>query len=414
MHIPKVFFYIPAVFTAVVVIFLPYIQKPDIDFAFAFKKSIEEKATDACPDEFHYSYFSTKDFFDKAYNSMLKIEIPKKPIKGILVNHHLLASHLIATTMETVATTKPVTVVLISPNHFSSGNNQIISTSNKWDTPYGVLESDCHSIEKLAVQGLFTIDTFPFKNEHGISGIVPFIKKSIPNAKIIPIIVKDTLSEKDVIAFIESLHNTLGDDIIVIGSFDFSHYLPDTVAEFHDAQSISVIKNFDYSGLKKMEIDSIPGIEILMRYMQMTQANHFMLTANTNSAKVLEDFSIEETTSYITGTFSKGEMANESSATIISFGDMMFDRFVRKKINENTLHYPFDPLLRFLKGGDIVVANLEGSFTNFPSTTINNYKGALSFTFDPRIAPELKKIGFTLFSKANNHTLNFGREGLRQ
>ncbi len=412
MHIPKVYFYIPAILTLVMVFLVPYIQEPGVDFSFSFKKNVQEKVVDVCPTELHYSYFSTKDFFDKAYSSLLEVQAPKKPIRGIFVNHHLLAPHLIASTMNAIATEEKVTVVLISPNHFSSGSGQIISTLNKWDTPYGVLDSDCGNISELEAQGILKIDTFPFKKEHGISGIVPFIKKSLPNAKIIPIIIKDTISKKDIITFVESIHDTLGGNVIVVGSFDFSHYLPDNVAEFHDAQSISVIKNFDYVGLQKMETDSIPGVEIVMRYMQKIGANHFTLTANTNSAQIIKDVSIEETTSYITGTFSEGDKVVESSATIISFGDMMLDRFVRKKIEENSPAYPFAHLDRFLKGGDIVVANLEGSFTNFPSKTIHNYNGPLAFTFDPQILPELKRLGFTLFSKANNHTLNFGREGL--
>jgi poly-gamma-glutamate synthesis protein (capsule biosynthesis protein) len=414
MRLLKVFLYIPAVLTVLMIVLVYNGVKPSFDLGSYFKSETHKEEVDTCPHELHYSYFSTKDFFDKAYKASFKIEKPNGSIKGIFVNHHLLAPHLIASTMNAIATEEKVTVVLISPNHFSSGNGQIISTINRWDTPYGVLDSDCSNISELGLQGVIKIDTFPFKKEHGISGIVPFIKKSLPNSKIIPIIVKDTISEKDIITFVESLYSTLGEKVIVVGSFDFSHYLPDKVAEFHDTQSISVIKNFDYEGTQRMETDSVPGVEIVMRYMEKSGAQHFTVTANTNSAKILNDPSIEETTSYINGLFSKGERVNESSATIISFGDMMLDRFVRKKIEENSPAYPFENLGRFLRGGDIVVANLEGSFTNFPSKTIHNYNGPLVFTFDPQILPELKRLGFTLFSKANNHTLNFGREGINE
>jgi len=140
--------------------------------------------------DFHYSYFSNKSFFDDAYKNISEQSIIPNQIKGVLVNHHLLAPNLIAETINTIATTSRITVVVISPNHFSAGQGQIISSLYKWDTPYGILNSNCETISKLEKEGVLNIDEYPFKKEHGISGIVPFIKKSLPNAKIIPIIIK--------------------------------------------------------------------------------------------------------------------------------------------------------------------------------------------------------------------------------
>lgn len=377
-----------------------------------FKKSPEKNELIKSSPNLHYSYFSNKNFFEDAYTNAHKTPLTSGDVKGILVNHHLLAPDLIAETMGTLATTAPVTVVLISPNHFSSGQGQIISSLYSWDTPYGVLECDCDAIAKLATQSALSIDEHPFKKEHGISGIVSFIKKSLPNTKVIPIIVKDTLSETARIAFVDSLYAALGNNILVIGSFDFSHYLPDAVAQLHDKKSIAVIKNFDYAGLQTTETDSIPGLEITLRYMEKVGALQFHLIANTNSAQILRDPSIAETTSYIDGNFSIGAKAPDDTATILAFGDMMLDRNVRKAINAHDAEYPFLPIKRLLMGNDIVVANAEGPFTSHTSKTLNILNGPLTFTFDPALLPTLKKLGFTLFSQANNHTLNFKKQGL--
>lgn len=99
---------------------------------------------------------------------------------------------------------------------------------------------------------------------------------------------------------------------------------------------------------------------------------------------------------------------------ILAFGDMMLDRSVRAQINKNGPEYPFALIKDFLKGNDIVVANAEGPFTNNKSVTLGVKDGPLVFTFDPAILPTLKKLGFTLLSQANNHTLNFGMAGFRQ
>jgi poly-gamma-glutamate synthesis protein (capsule biosynthesis protein) len=101
------------------------------------------------------------------------------------------------------------------------------------------------------------------------------------------------------------------------------------------------------------------------------------------------------------------------TATILAFGDLMLDRSVRVAIEANGPEYPFAPLKDFLTGYDIVVANAEGAFTSSSSVSVDNH-ALLQFTFDPSELPTLKKLGFTLFSQANNHALNFGMSGLRQ
>jgi AmmeMemoRadiSam system protein B len=252
----------------------------------------------------HYSYFSDKQFLDRSYDGISKIPVSLNNIKGVIVNHHLLASDLIAKTINTISTATPITVVLISPNHFSVGKGQIISSLYNWSTPYGILDCDKNSILKLKESGSLNIDEYPFAKEHGISGVVPFIKKSLPNARVIPVIVKDSISEKDIKKFVEDLYSTLGNDVIVVGSFDFSHFFPNDITQIYDIESISAIKKFDFIAIKKIQVDSVPGLEIVMNYMKKVGATHFDLIANTNSSKILNDSTIKEVVSYVDGSFS--------------------------------------------------------------------------------------------------------------
>jgi AmmeMemoRadiSam system protein B len=252
----------------------------------------------------HYSYFSDKAFLDKAYNNVVEKSSITPNIKGVIVNHHLLAANLIAETISTIATTSEITVVLISPNHFSSGQGQIISSLYDWNTPYGILDCDRQVVSELSKLMAINIDEYPFEKEHGISGIVPFIKKSLPNSKLVPIIIKNNLSQRDLSNFVDSLYTTLGPGALIVGSFDFSHFYPDNITQIYDKKSISVIKSFDYVGVKDIQVDSIPGLEIVMRYMEKVGALHFNLIANTNSAQILHDPTISEAVSYIDGSFS--------------------------------------------------------------------------------------------------------------
>jgi len=106
--------------------------------------------------------------------------------------------------------------------------------------------------------------------------------------------------------------------------------------------------------------------------------------------------------------------AENSTTTILVFGDMMLDRSVRQKMNKFGAGYPFALIKDFLVGNDIVTANAEGPFTFNSSKTLGVHNGPLTFTFDPFALPILKKLGFTLLGQANNHTLNFGTVGLKE
>lgn len=93
---------------------------------------------------------------------------------------------------------------------------------------------------------------------------------------------------------------------------------------------------------------------------------------------------------------------------ISAVGDIMLDRDVRTKIDRVGLAALVAPVRSMLKG-NVVIGNLEGPFTTNRSVARNTY---LNFTFDPKWAPELQRLGFTHLSLANNHTLNFGTAGL--
>jgi len=102
------------------------------------------------------------------------------------------------------------------------------------------------------------------------------------------------------------------------------------------------------------------------------------------------------------------------SANLFILGDMMLDRGVRERMGKYGIEYLFAGIKELLLGHDIVVGNLEGPFTDFKSKTMGVKNAPLEFTFDPSMIPMLKNFGFTLFSLANNHTANFGQDGLKQ
>lgn len=161
------------------------------------------------------------------------------------------------------------------------------------------------------------------------------------------------------------------------------------------------------------------GILFAIFYYSQKPINH---TPNNSSSSVEEktnsdinfDDNSQDKNSELEPKTQSKELTNNINKpiNILSFGDMMLDRYIRKFIDNKGVDALFTNIPPILKNKDMVVVNLEGSITNFNPKPLD--PNNVSFTFDPQVVPELKKLGFTHFSLANNHSLDFGAEGVRQ
>jgi len=401
----------------VVVIFL-LVQKDEIKKqGVEIPKIIQERVSELTkePTEYLVSYRMDQEFFDTAYQNAQKLEKPNEQptdARFMIVPHHLVGADYIAENFSAHASKKISTVVLLSPDHFGQLHSSFGTTELPWKTPYGFLFADTKKIADIA--STVKINDRMFDFEHGISDIVPFIKKSFPNAKIIPITVADSAKFEDVKQIASLLH--LDDDTMVIGSFDFSHYLPQQVANYHDTLAQTVLETKDSARADRLDIDSKPGLALFLELVKNKEKKERGVLSwhqlrNMSANIIANNPDSFENTTYFTGSFGSGEKITEKKATITVFGDVMLDRRVRKTLDEKGSAYPLLKMERFMMGSDRVIANLEGPFTDNKSVAQPN---VLVFTFDPKHAATLKKFGITSVSLANNHTLNFGEKGLQK
>ena len=363
---------------------------------------------------YQYSQPWDKEMFDNFYNNKLSPTSALSTIKGGIIPHHLLAGKYIASFLATLEKQEPSVVVLIGPNHFGQGRGEVISTLWDWQTPYGILKTNKILLNKLHAEKFLTFENSLFKTEHSINGPIALIKKILPNTTILPIVLKNNLSNKELDNFANKLKEILPSDAVIISSIDFSHYQTINAANFHDEFSESVIASFDYARLKTLEIDSVPSLYLLLKLMDSYGTKKIVYDWHSNSAEITGQSDLEQTTSYYLPLFSKGESSTEKVASLLFFGDMMLDRNVAKRIGEKGSDYIFSKLAgeedRFLKGSDIIHVNLEGPFANYRRPTTKE----IAFQFNPELISTLKKYNFNLFSIANNHTLDMGSAGLSE
>jgi len=99
-------------------------------------------------------------------------------------------------------------------------------------------------------------------------------------------------------------------------------------------------------------------------------------------------------------------------ATLLFTGDLMLDRGVASHARLHGDDALFDGVKALMLDADAVVVNLETTLTDFPSVAVPGSTD-LRFTSDPRFASLLASLKVRAASLSNNHTDDFGDEGLR-
>lgn len=99
---------------------------------------------------------------------------------------------------------------------------------------------------------------------------------------------------------------------------------------------------------------------------------------------------------------------------LLFVGDIFFDRYIRKVMETKGQDFVFSCVNEFLNGYDLVVGNLEGPITDFPSISLGSEIGSPNnfiFTFPTSSAKILHKNNIKIVNLGNNHIGNFGKEG---
>ena len=96
--------------------------------------------------------------------------------------------------------------------------------------------------------------------------------------------------------------------------------------------------------------------------------------------------------------------------TIIAVGDIMLGGTATPELARFGYDYPFARVADVLRRGSVVFGNLEGPLTKRGTAAGKQYV----FRSPPQlVAPALARAGFNVLSLANNHSMDYGLDGLR-
>jgi AmmeMemoRadiSam system protein B/AmmeMemoRadiSam system protein A len=137
------------------------------------------------------------------------------------------------------------TVVIIGPSHYYWFEGCSIYLHGGFETPLGVAAVDEALALELSRASGYGYIPEAYQKEHSVEVQVPYIQKTLPKAKIVPIVMGHQ-TRTTITALANALSKVLpGKKVLVVASTDMSHYLPKKDANDIDANTASLIKSFN-------------------------------------------------------------------------------------------------------------------------------------------------------------------------
>jgi len=231
-------------------------------------------------------------------------EIPPQdflPWAGI-VSHHLLVHDYIDGWFAHLATIRsPRCFFILSPSHYGVSLEPYSLTVGSWESGFGLVESDKDKVNKLAEALGVNMDPDVFQIEHGVSTLMPYIKKHFPDAKVVAIAIE---GEPPVnIPTVRRLAGALKNEFTENGkrenflliSTDFSHHSDLELTNKRDTNSKQYLSNPDSISWNIVNCDNRPAIYILD---QLGKGNlDSVILYHTNSWEISNEWE-DDVTSY--------------------------------------------------------------------------------------------------------------------
>jgi AmmeMemoRadiSam system protein B/AmmeMemoRadiSam system protein A len=145
-------------------------------------------------------------------------------------------------------------VVIIAPSHFHGFKGCSIYPRGGYETPLGIAEIDESLAAEISKASGFKHIPKAHQMEHSVEVQIPFIQKTLPQAKIVPIVMGYP-TKKTITRLADALIEVLpGKNAMIIVSTDMSHFFPKKKANEADSKTISLIQSLDTNSLiKKLE-----------------------------------------------------------------------------------------------------------------------------------------------------------------
>jgi hypothetical protein len=140
--------------------------------------------------------------------------------------------------------------IILGPNHNLLGFEFSTMSSGEWETPLGLCKIDSNLAKGLLKCEVLREDELSHVHEHSIEVQLPFLQYLFRDFEFVPICITNIDFSERFLHKCEALAKTIADvikkqDVRVIASSDFSHYLPVEIAKEKDEKAFEMIKRLE-------------------------------------------------------------------------------------------------------------------------------------------------------------------------
>jgi AmmeMemoRadiSam system protein B len=146
--------------------------------------------------------------------------------------------------------------IVLGPNHTGMGMEFSIMDSGSWETPLGKCDIDAKLAGKLKSGGSCSFirdDELSHMQEHSIEVQLPFLQHRFGKFTFVPVCIMNLSYSDEFLSKCEALGKAIAkimrtESVGLVASSDFSHYLPQDVADMKDEAVAGRILKLDLKG----------------------------------------------------------------------------------------------------------------------------------------------------------------------
>lgn len=262
--------------------------------------------------------------------SPLKGEEVDLPVAGVILPHHALVEPFMEDFLEEMRAQAGMEaverVILISPNHFGYGYANLQTLSSEFQSVDEAWPLEGALQERLIQRSSLEAVSDDFYLEHGITVPWALLKEHWPEATLLPITIKPGTSQAELDRLIQALEQEDLQRTVVVGSIDFSHLTPESIAAENDAATVTWLTAIPEDSttwhaaleqlahpesLVKVEgavaMDSPETLYVVLKLMEARGFTAFTLWQRTSSAALTGIEDPLQNTSHLFGWFAEEE-----------------------------------------------------------------------------------------------------------
>lgn len=144
--------------------------------------------------------------------------------------------------------------IILGPNHTGLGMEFSVMSSGKWMMPIGSFKIDSSIAKRLDALDFVYDDMRAHEREHSIEVQLPFIHHRFRDFTFVPLCIMNTTYSGGFLQQCRELGRKIStimkndSDVALIASSDFSHYLPQKIADEKDGAAIDKIEAMNIRG----------------------------------------------------------------------------------------------------------------------------------------------------------------------